>query len=62
MFVVDKPCTQEKGGEERKGKGVGEGAGEGEGEGWEGKGVPYDDIWLVSLSLRILGKGEIKQL
>jgi hypothetical protein len=49
--------ARKKVGEERKGKGVGEGAGRGR----EGKGVPYD-IWLVSLSLWILGKGEIKQL
>jgi hypothetical protein len=46
----------------RRGENGEGGGGEGEGEGWEGKGVPYDDIWLVSLSLRILGKGEIKQL
>jgi hypothetical protein len=56
--VVHKPCTQEIGGEERRGRGRGR---EGEGGEGKGKGVPYD-IWLVSLSLRILGKGEIKQL
>ncbi len=35
-------------------KGEGGGGGEGGGRGRDGKGVPYDDIWIVSLSLRNL--------
>ncbi len=47
--MVDKPCTQEKGGEERKGRGlrgregVEEKGGRGRGKEWEG--VPYD-VWF----------------